>query len=118
MCAKNGGGVILFILLRHSSVVSAIATCRWNRFFCHYLTICSGSATEVVTTPLCASETAETMPLFGTYGSRSRGTSLSIDSSRIAEISSLQSCHGDGGATHSAQAGEALSISPRKACFT
>ena len=42
------------------------------------------------------------MPLFGTYGSRSRGTSQNMKRSRVAKISSLQSGHGEGGAAHSA----------------
>ena len=96
--------MILFILLVNSSIVSAIAARRWNRCFCHYLTICRGSVTEAVTTPLCASETAKTLPLFGTYGSRSRGTSQNVDRSRVAEISWLQSCHDEGGTAHSVQA--------------
>ena len=118
MCAENCGVVVLFIIFVNSSIASVIAARRWNRCFCHYLTVCSGSVTEAVMTPLCASETAKIIPLFGTYGSRSRCTSHSVDRTRVAEISSLQSCHGEGGAVHSAQAGEALSVPPRKACFT
>ena len=82
----------MFILLVNSSIVSVIAARRWNCCFCHYLTVCGGSVTEAVTAPLCASETAEIMPLFGMYGSRSRGTSQNVNRSRVAEISSLQSC--------------------------
>ena len=108
----------MFILLVNYFIVSVIAARRWNLCFCHCLTICGGSVTEAVTAPLRASETAERMPLFRTYSSRSRGTSQNVNRSRVAEISSLQSCNGEGGAAHSAQAGEALSISPRKVCFT
>ena len=58
-------------------------------------TACSGVVCEMVATPPCAREAGRTTPLFGTYGSSSTGASKSVNGSRAANISSMQSFDGE-----------------------
>ena len=54
-------------------------------------TVCSGVVPQAVEAPLCAREVGRTAPLFSTCGSSSVGTSKSVNRSRAAEKSSMQS---------------------------
>ena len=54
-------------------------------------TACSGIVPEVVAAPLCAREAGRTTPLFGTYSSSSMGASKSVNGSRAADVSMMQS---------------------------
>ncbi|CAN0317782.1 unnamed protein product, partial [Ascophyllum nodosum] len=57
-------------------------------------TACSGIIPEIVAAPFCAREASRTTPLFGTYGS-SMGARKSVNGSRAANISSMQSFDGE-----------------------
>ena len=54
-------------------------------------TACNGIVPEMVATPPCAGEAGRTTPLFGTYGSSSMCASKTVNGSRAADISSMQS---------------------------
>ncbi|CAN0207447.1 unnamed protein product [Ascophyllum nodosum] len=54
-------------------------------------TACSGIVPEMVAAPLCAREAGTTTPLFGTYSSNSMGASKSVNGSREADVSIMQS---------------------------
>ncbi|CAN0414159.1 unnamed protein product [Ascophyllum nodosum] len=56
---------------------------------------CSGVVCEMIAAPPCAREADRTTPLFGTYGSSSIGASKSVNGSRAADISSMQSFDGE-----------------------
>ena len=56
---------------------------------------CSGVVCEMIAAPPCAREAGRTTPLFGTYGSSSIGASKSVNGSRAADISSMQSFDGE-----------------------
>ena len=54
-------------------------------------TTCSGIVPEMVAVPLCAREAGRTTPLFGTYRSSSMGASKTVNGSRAADVSMMQS---------------------------